>query len=107
MPDSRPTPERRARALMGVVAASALAYPLLVCAVQLVFAQLLTVDVAAIVGWLGGGRGGGGGARAALQRRRRRRRPLGRGPAGPQPVVAARPRATGPLRAVADVATAH
>ena len=37
---------------MGVVAASALAYPLLVCAVQLVFAQLLTVDVGAIVGWL-------------------------------------------------------
>jgi hypothetical protein len=37
---------------MGVVAASALAYPLLVCAVQLVVAQLLTVDVAAIVGWL-------------------------------------------------------
>jgi hypothetical protein len=45
-------PERRARALMGVVAASALAYPLLVCAVQLLFAQLLTVDVRAIVGWL-------------------------------------------------------
>jgi hypothetical protein len=37
---------------MGVVAASALAYPLLVCAVQLVVAQLLTFDVAAIVGWL-------------------------------------------------------
>jgi hypothetical protein len=37
---------------MGVVAASALAYPLLVCAVELAFAQLLTVDVAAIVGWL-------------------------------------------------------
>lgn len=37
---------------MGVVAASALAYPLLVCAVQLVVAQLLTADVAAIVGWL-------------------------------------------------------
>ena len=37
---------------MGVVAASALAYPLLVCAVQLVVAQLLTVDIAAIVGWL-------------------------------------------------------
>jgi hypothetical protein len=52
MPDSRPAPERRARALMGVVAASALTYPLLVCAVQLVFAQLLTVDVAAVVGWL-------------------------------------------------------
>jgi hypothetical protein len=37
---------------MGVVAASALAYPLLVCAVQLVVAQLLTVDITAIVGWL-------------------------------------------------------
>jgi hypothetical protein len=37
---------------MGVVGASALVYPLLVCAVQLVFVQLLTVDVAAIVGWL-------------------------------------------------------
>jgi hypothetical protein len=55
MADSRPAPERRARALMGVVAASALAYPLLVCAVQLVFAQLLTVDVGAIVLWLGTG----------------------------------------------------
>jgi hypothetical protein len=37
---------------MGVVAASALAYPLLVCAVQLVVAQLLTADVGAIVLWL-------------------------------------------------------
>jgi hypothetical protein len=37
---------------MGVVAASALAYPLLVCAVQLLVAQLLTVDVRAIVAWL-------------------------------------------------------
>jgi hypothetical protein len=37
---------------MGVVAASALVYPLVVSAVQLVFAQLLTVDVAAIVLWL-------------------------------------------------------
>ena len=37
---------------MGVVAASALTYPLLVCAVQLVFAQLLVVDVGAIVLWL-------------------------------------------------------
>ena len=37
---------------MGVVAASALAYPLLVCAVELVVAQLLTDDVAAILGWL-------------------------------------------------------
>jgi hypothetical protein len=45
-------PERRGRALIGVVAASALAYPLVVCAVQLVFAQLLTVDVGAVVLWL-------------------------------------------------------
>jgi hypothetical protein len=37
---------------MGVVAASALIYPLLVCAFQLVFAQLLTVDVGAIALWL-------------------------------------------------------
>jgi len=40
---------------MGVVAASALAYPLLVCAVQLVVAQLFTADVAAVVLWLGVG----------------------------------------------------
>ena len=37
---------------MGVVAASALVYPLLVCAVELVFAQLLAVDVRATVLWL-------------------------------------------------------
>jgi hypothetical protein len=37
---------------MGVVAASALVYPLLVCAVELVFAQLLAVDVGATVLWL-------------------------------------------------------
>ena len=37
---------------MGVVAASALIYPLLVCAVELVFAQLLAVDVRATVLWL-------------------------------------------------------
>jgi hypothetical protein len=52
MADSTPAQERRARALIGVVAASALTYPLLVCAVQLVFAQLLTVDVGAVVRWL-------------------------------------------------------
>ena len=40
---------------MGVVAASALTYPLLVCAVQLVVAQLLTVDVGAVVRWLAAG----------------------------------------------------
>jgi hypothetical protein len=37
---------------MGVVAASALVYPLLVCAVELVFAQLLAVDVRATLLWL-------------------------------------------------------
>jgi hypothetical protein len=37
---------------MGVVAASALVYPLLVCAVELVFAQLLAVDLRATVLWL-------------------------------------------------------
>ena len=52
MADSRSAPERRGRTLMGVVAASALAYPLLLCAVQLVFAQLVVVDVAAVVVWL-------------------------------------------------------
>ncbi len=51
MADNRPAAERRARALIGVVAASALAYPVLVSAVQLVVAQLFTVDVAAIVLW--------------------------------------------------------
>ncbi|MET0765479.1 MAG: hypothetical protein ABWY29_11485 [Blastococcus sp.] len=53
MADSPPAQQRRARALIGLVAASALTYPLLVCAVQLVFAQLLVVDVRAIVLWLG------------------------------------------------------
>ena len=38
--------------LMGVVAASALVYPLLVSGVMLIFAQFLTVDVAAVVLWL-------------------------------------------------------
>jgi len=44
--------QRFVRALMGVVAASALVYPLLLCAVQLVFAQLCGIDVVAIVVWL-------------------------------------------------------
>jgi hypothetical protein len=39
MPDPAPS-QLRVRALMGVVAASALAYPLLLCAVELGFAQL-------------------------------------------------------------------
>ena len=53
MPESPPAQARRARALMGVVAASALSYPLLVCAVRLGFAQLFVVDPAAIALWLG------------------------------------------------------
>jgi hypothetical protein len=52
MADSRTAPERRGRALMGVVAASALVYPLVGCALHLVFAQLITVDVGAVVLWL-------------------------------------------------------
>ena len=52
MAESTPDLQRRGRALMSVVAASALVYPLLVCAVQLVVAQLFTVDVGAIVLWL-------------------------------------------------------
>jgi len=44
--------ERFVRALMGVVAASALVYPMLFCAVKLVFAQLRDLDVVAVVLWL-------------------------------------------------------
>ena len=44
--------ERLGRALIGVVAASGLVYPLLLCAVQLVFAQLFVVDVVATALWL-------------------------------------------------------
>ena len=43
------------RALLGVVVASALAYPLLLCAVELGFAQLLRVDLPAVAGWLAAG----------------------------------------------------
>jgi hypothetical protein len=55
MPERPSVQARRGRALIGVVVASALAYPLLVCAVQLVFAQLFVVDVARVALWLGGG----------------------------------------------------
>lgn len=51
MPDPTSAPQRRLRPLLGVVAASALAYPLLLCAVELVFAQLFVVHVGAVVGW--------------------------------------------------------
>ena len=44
--------QRFVRALVGVVAASALAYPLLLCAVRLLFAQLVVLDVGAVVFWL-------------------------------------------------------
>jgi hypothetical protein len=53
MVEPPPAAARRARALMGVVAASALIYPLLVCAVHVVFAQLFLADVAAVAVWLG------------------------------------------------------
>ena len=45
--------ERHLRALVGVVAASALVYPMLLCAVKLLFAQLLTPDGVAVALWLG------------------------------------------------------
>ena len=51
MPHS--TAQRRfVRAVIGIVGASGLVYPLVLCAVELVFAQLLSVDVVAIVLWL-------------------------------------------------------
>ena len=93
------SPAGAGRALMGVVAASALAYPLLVCAVELVFAQLLTVDVRRdrAAGWRSG----------CCAASRSSPPSAGARPAGAQPVAAARPRAAGPLRAVADLAAAH
>lgn len=42
---------RRTRALTAVVAASALVYPLLLCAVQLALAQFLTGDVVDALWW--------------------------------------------------------
>lgn len=45
----------RTRALTGVVGATALVYPLLVCAVQVALAQFLTEDPAAALGWGGAG----------------------------------------------------
>ena len=47
-----PAQERFVRVLVGVVAASALAYPILLCAVELALAQLVVVDVPAVVLWL-------------------------------------------------------
>ena len=45
--------ERFLRALLGVLVASALVYPLLLCAVQLGFAQLWAPDTGAVFVWLG------------------------------------------------------
>ena len=44
--------ERFLRWVLGLLGASALAYPLLLCAVQLGFAQLLRVDLGAVLVWL-------------------------------------------------------
>ncbi|SCX46356.1 hypothetical protein SAMN03159343_1787 [Klenkia marina] len=47
----------RTRALTGVVLATALVYPLLVCAVQVALAQFFTDDVPAALGWGAAGAG--------------------------------------------------
>ncbi|MGY1707930.1 hypothetical protein ACI8AC_00270 [Geodermatophilus sp. SYSU D00758] len=59
--------ERFVRACVGVVAASALAYPLVLASVRLLVAQLLVVDVAAVVVWLCVGIACSVGAVAALR----------------------------------------
>ncbi|MGY1855282.1 hypothetical protein [Modestobacter sp. SYSU DS0290] len=51
MVDQTPAPARQGRALIGLVAASALAYPLLLCAVELLVVQLIAPDVAGLVLW--------------------------------------------------------
>ena len=47
--------QRQVRALVGLLGATALVYPLLLCAVQLTFAQLLVVDVRGTLLWLTAG----------------------------------------------------
>ncbi|HEX2073945.1 MAG TPA: hypothetical protein VHF92_09180, partial [Geodermatophilus sp.] len=47
--------QRQVRALVGLLAATALVYPLLLCAVRLTFAQLLAVDVRGTLFWLAAG----------------------------------------------------
>jgi hypothetical protein len=49
---ARTAQERHLRALLGVVGASALVYPMVVCAVQVAFNQLLAPDVPSVVVWL-------------------------------------------------------
>ena len=53
MAETPPAAARRARALMGTVAASALIYLVLICAIRVTIVQLFVVDVAAVVLWLG------------------------------------------------------
>jgi hypothetical protein len=47
--------QRQVRALVGLLAATALVYPLLLCALRLTFAQLLLVDVGGTLVWLSAG----------------------------------------------------
>jgi len=47
--------QRQVRALVGLLGATALVYPLLLCAVRLTFAQLLVVDVRGTLLWLAAG----------------------------------------------------
>ncbi|MQA33079.1 hypothetical protein [Modestobacter roseus] len=51
MVDQTPAPARQGRALIGLVAASALAYPLLLCAVQLLVVQLFQPDPGRLALW--------------------------------------------------------
>ena len=59
--------QRQVRALAGLIGATALVYPLLLCAVRLTFAQLLVVDVAGTLLWLTAGIGCSVAAVAALR----------------------------------------
>jgi hypothetical protein len=62
-----PAQARLLRPLAGVLAASALVYPMLLCAVELLFAQLVVVDAGAVALWLGVGVACGVAAVAALR----------------------------------------
>lgn len=52
MPSETAARRRLVRALIGLVGASGLVYPLVLCAVELVVVQLFTVDVVASALWL-------------------------------------------------------
>ncbi|MGY1837786.1 MULTISPECIES: hypothetical protein [unclassified Modestobacter] len=51
MVDQTPAPARQGRALIGLVAASALAYPLLLSAVELLVVQLIAPDAGKLALW--------------------------------------------------------